>query len=85
MVQHMMAWVARSGYFLAVAAALLLSPVGDFLPLELWAWLHGYSANTYFVVRPGENSKTPELLVLAAGVLLVVLGKTLGRKRTDDV
>ncbi len=79
-----MVWVTRLGYFLAVVGALLVSPAEDFLPLEWWAWLHGYPDDVYFAVLPGVSSKTPELLVLAAGILLVVLGKTLGRKSGND-
>jgi hypothetical protein len=79
----MSAILIGAGGVLTLIAVLLLSGAKDFLPLELWAWMHGVPADSqYFRVISADGSHSPiEFTVLAAGIALAIAGRMLRRRR----
>lgn len=75
-------WLARSGYLLIALGVMLLSPLGDLLPVELWDVLHGRINvhRHYFRLVPGETGWVMEATLIAVGLVLVVVARAFRRR-----
>jgi hypothetical protein len=68
-----------AGIVVSVVALFLLSPLADYLPIDLIPRLGqlltggGSASNYYHRVVPGEVSRVPELAALGAGFVLILL------------
>lgn len=74
-------WLVRVGCLLLVLAALLFVGVGDFLPVDLWLWIHhlwsGTGAHSYVRVVPGPQFQVVEWSLVVAGVAAIAAGSVL--------
>lgn len=75
--------IAALGYSLLALGLLLLSPLGDQLPVEVWMFIHGQplGEGRYLVLASGAINRTLEVTLIATGVLLVLASRTLRRSR----
>lgn len=68
-------WLVRVGYALMTVGALLLLPLGELLPVDLFGGPHHY-----YRVVPTEHNWVMEASLIGFGMLLVLLGRTLRTK-----
>jgi hypothetical protein len=75
--------VAVIGYSLFALGLLLLSPLGDLLPVEVWMFLHGQplGEGQYIVAVPKEVNRKLEFSFIAVGLLMVVVSRILRRSQ----
>jgi len=78
MKQTRLTWLVRTGYAFIVLGILLLLPLGDFLPVDLFGGTHHY----YRVVST-DHSWFTEALLIGLGMLLVLVGRALRSKASD--
>ncbi len=78
-------WVIRVGVFSLVLGVLLLSPIADLLPLDLWASisssLNSQEKHAYVRVVAAEQSYTVQAILVLLGLALMLLGHLLRRER----
>ena len=71
-------WVFRTGLIFAGVGVLLLTPLADLLPVDLWLWAEGLflpkGAHLYMMVVPGSGSHAIEYSLVALGVVMAVVG-----------
>jgi hypothetical protein len=71
-------WLFWVGVVVAGFGAFLLSPLADFLPVELWdslkAFFQGDSSHRYLRAVPGESSRMLEFILVGVGLALVAIG-----------
>ena len=75
MKQTHLTWLARVGYALLALGILLLLPLGDLLPVDLFGGMHHY-----YRVVPTEHSWLMEASLIGLGMLLVLVGRALSNK-----
>ncbi|RTQ34486.1 hypothetical protein EJP69_08635 [Variovorax gossypii] len=68
-------WLVRMGYISIALGILLLLPLGDLLPVDLFGGVHHY-----YRVVPAEHSWLVEALLIGLGMLLVLVGRALRNK-----
>ncbi|MFZ6749044.1 hypothetical protein [Undibacterium sp. Ren11W] len=71
-------WTLRIGIALAIVGLALLSPLGDFLPINFWPSLESLFKSgsrptdpLFYQVVPGEQSKALEFGLVVIGLALV--------------
>ena len=76
-------WLSRLGYMLIATGALLLSPLSDLLPVDLWGTLASQSSGShqYMRVVSVESSWVLEAALIATGILLVLVVAVFRAKR----
>ena len=86
-VTSMSYWALRIGLALVGIGLILLSPVGDLLPVDFWFKLKTFfsdssssSEHIFFRVVPGEPSRTLEFILIALGLVLVASALYFGSK-----
>lgn len=70
MKQTRLTWLVKMGYVLMALGVLLLLPLGDLLPVDLFGVMHHY-----YRVVPAEHSWLMEALLIGLGMLLVLAGR----------
>lgn len=75
MKQTRLTWLVRMGYALIVLGILLLLPLGELLPVNLFGGAHHY-----YRVVPTEHSWLMEALLIGLGMLLVLVCRALRDK-----
>jgi hypothetical protein len=80
-------WALRIGLALVAIGLILLSPVGDLLPVDFWFRLKNIfsdssSSSEHMVFRfvPGESSRTLEFVLIGVGLVLVAFALYFGAK-----
>jgi hypothetical protein len=75
---RMSLWMLRIGIALAVVGLVLLSPLGDLLPVNFWPSLKSLFKSGYlpadpvfYRVVPGEQSRVVEFALIGLGLALV--------------
>ena len=81
-------WALRIGLTLIVIGLILLSPIGDFLPVDFWPRLKNFffpdplsSKDFVFRFVPGEQSRTLEFALIGVGILFVASALYFGPKK----
>lgn len=71
-------WTLRIGIGLALFGLVLLSPLGDLLPIDFWSGLKNVfkaesrsAGPTFFRVVPGDPSRVVEFVLIGIGLALV--------------
>ncbi len=69
-------WVIGFGIALVVIGLVLLSPLGDLLPVDFWRTVSSmFSASSkYMRVVPGEENNLPKFALVAIGLATVACG-----------
>ena len=75
MKQTHLTWLVRMGYVLMALGILLLLPLGELLPVDLFGGMHHY-----YRVVPTEHSWLMEAVLIGLGMLLVLVGRALRNK-----
>jgi hypothetical protein len=72
-------WILCLGVAFVVIGLVLLSPLGNLLPIDFWLGLENLfssgshaSEHLYYRMAPGEPSRTLEFLLIGIGALLVL-------------
>ncbi len=78
-------WTLRIGYALVAVGLLLLSPVADFLPVDLWLWVEHLlsespSQHAYLRVAHGSSGRGVEFSLIGIGLALVASALYLGSR-----
>lgn len=75
----MLKWIFRLGCALVVLGLLLLSPIGDLLPVGLWESVKSLFSNEpqsgYIRVVPTAPSYVTEFGLIFIGLVMVAIGK----------
>jgi hypothetical protein len=75
----MLKWLSRLGYiFVALGVSLLLV---DFLPIDLWLYLHGIGGPQHIRVVPGTAVPTTPMAIVLLVVGITMLAFTWRRHR----
>ena len=70
--------ITGSGYVIVIVGLVLLTPAGDFLPVDLWR--SAGSQSEYWKVIPVVRTYALEIAFVGIGLVLVVFGKTVSRR-----
>ena len=73
--QTRLASLVRMGYVLMALGILLLLPLGDLLPVDLFGDMHHY-----YRVVPTEHGWLMEASLIGVGILFVLVGRALRNK-----
>ena len=71
-------WTTRIGYFLIVVGLAMLTPIGDFVPVDFWHSPGNDSA--YLKVVPVSRTHETEIVLIGIGLVLIILGKVVSRE-----
>lgn len=71
-------WLFRVGLVVAGIGILLLSPLSDLLPVDLWLWAKGLfqpnGTHMYLMVVPSSSSNVFEYSLVVVGIALTLVG-----------
>jgi hypothetical protein len=71
----MLNWIFRAGYILIAVGLLLLTPIGDYLPIDIFFG----SPPGYYKVVAATDSNRATVILFGLGLALVLLGLLLRR------
>ena len=80
-IEQMAEWLFRVGLVVAGVGALLLSPLSDLLPVDLWLFAKGLfqpnGTHLYLTVVPSTSSNVFECSLVVVGITLTLVGRFL--------